>query len=40
MRTECEGKITFKDEKNNLEAKVEFDKVSGKPSDYIKGWIK
>lgn len=40
MRTECEGKVIFKDVKNQLEAKVEFDAVSGKPSDYIKGYIK
>lgn len=40
MRTECEGKMNFIDTKNNIEAKIEFDKVSGKPSDFIKGWIK
>lgn len=40
MRTECEGKVRFYDRKNNLEAKIEFDCVSGKPKDYFKGYIK
>lgn len=40
MKSEAVGAITFRDEGNGLDCKVQFGNIKGKPSDCLDTWVK